>query len=65
MWMWRFANSMASQTQTKNNGNSTVKSPDGLFETDHIENDLNHVDVAICEFYGIPNPQIQTQDQSA
>jgi hypothetical protein len=37
----------------------------GLFETDHIENDLNHVDVAICEFYGIPNPQIQTQDQSA
>ena len=51
--------------QTKNNGNSTVKSPDGLFETDHIENDLNHVDVAICEFYGIPNPQIQTQDQSA
>jgi hypothetical protein len=31
-----------------------------LFETDHIENYLNHVDVAICEFYVIPNPQIQT-----
>lgn len=47
--------------QTKNNGNSTVKAPMDLFGDDHIENDLNAVDVSICEFYGIPNPQIQAQ----
>lgn len=51
--------------QTKNNGSSTVKSPADLFKEDHIENDLNEVDIAICEFYGIPNPQIQTNSQPA
>lgn len=40
---------------TKNNGQSTVKSPMGLFETEHIENDLQEVDQAICEYYGITN----------
>ncbi|MEN3979046.1 ATP-binding protein [Acinetobacter sp. CWB-B33] len=49
--------------QTKNNGTSTVKAPMGLFSEDHIDNDLNEVDVAICEFYGIPNPQIKPQNQ--
>ncbi len=53
--------------QTKNNGNSTVKAPMGLFEEDHFENDLNEVDVAICEYYNIPNlPQQQnSQHQHA
>ena len=46
--------------QTKNNGNSTVKAPADLFKEDHIENDLNEVDIAICEFYGIPNPLVQS-----
>lgn len=40
--------------QTKNNGSSTVKAPMGLFEDDHLENDLNEVDTAICEYYNIP-----------
>ncbi|MEB6670611.1 ATP-binding protein [Acinetobacter pittii] len=51
--------------QTKNSGYSTVKAPMDLFASDHIENDLNEVDVAICEFYGIPNPQVQSQNQTA
>lgn len=38
---------------TKNNGQNTVKSPIGLFESDHIENDLNFVDQEICTYYGI------------
>lgn len=38
---------------TKNNGHNTVKSPIGLFEDEHIENDLNAVDKAICEYYGL------------
>lgn len=36
---------------TKNNGQNTVKSPIGLFESDHIENDLNFVDQKIQEYY--------------
>lgn len=38
---------------TQNNGNNTVKSPMGLFEDEHIENDLKEVDQAICEYWGI------------
>ena len=38
---------------TKNNGQNTVKSPIGLFESDHIENDLNFADQEICKYYGI------------
>ncbi|MEG2267672.1 MAG: ATP-binding protein, partial [Acinetobacter sp.] len=48
---------------TKNNGNTTVKSPMGMFDSDHIENDLNLVDQAICEFYGLPMPQAQNTQQ--
>ncbi|WP_230656952.1 ATP-binding protein [Psychrobacter sp. I-STPA10] len=48
---------------TQNNGFNTVKSPEGMFPTDLIPNDLNAVDDAICEYYGIPkngvNPQLQ------
>lgn len=49
--------------QTKNNGNSTVKSPMGLFTSEHIDNDLNAVDHAICEYYGIPAPSSQNSQQ--
>lgn len=38
---------------TKNNGSNTVKSPMGLFESEHIENDLKFVDESIVEYYGI------------
>lgn len=41
---------------TKNNGLDTVKSPSGMFESEHIENDLAAVDAAICSYYEI-NPQ--------
>lgn len=45
---------------TQNNGQNTVKSPMGLFETEHIENDLKMVDDAICEYWGI---HTNTQNQ--
>lgn len=41
---------------TQNSGSDTVKSPIGLFESEHIENDLLAVDNAICEYYGIAQP---------
>lgn len=40
---------------TLNSGTDTVKSPLGLFETEHIENDLQAVDAAICEYFNL-NP---------
>ena len=36
---------------TKNNGADTVKAPMGLFEDEHIENDLAAVDAAIYGYY--------------
>ena len=36
---------------TKNSGQDTVKTPMGLFESEHIENDLKLVDDAICEYW--------------
>lgn len=45
---------------TKNNGFNTVKSPEDMFQSDLIPNDLNAVDDAICDYYGIaknPNQQ--------
>jgi predicted ATP-dependent serine protease len=36
---------------TQNNGNDTVKSPMGLFESEHIDNDLAAVDKAIQDYY--------------
>jgi hypothetical protein len=42
---------------TKNSGSDTTKSPLGLFEEGHIENDLAAVDAAVCEYYGITQPQ--------
>lgn len=38
---------------TKNNGQDTVKSPLGLFESDLIENDLATVDEAISAYYDL------------
>jgi len=38
---------------TKNNGRDTVKSPMGLFDDEHIENDLLAVDREICTYYQI------------
>lgn len=36
---------------TRNNGSDTVKTPLGLFEAEHIENDLAAVDAAIVDYY--------------
>lgn len=44
---------------TRNNGADTVKSPMGLFADERIENDLQAVDVAICDYYGITAPQLK------
>lgn len=41
------------QFSTQNNGEDTVKSPMGLFESQYIDNDLKAVDDAICEYWGI------------
>lgn len=38
---------------TQNTGNDTTKSPIGMFESEHIPNDLAEVDKAIVEFYGL------------
>lgn len=38
---------------TQNNGFNTVKSPEDMFQSELIPNDLNAVDDAICEYYGI------------
>jgi len=38
---------------TKNNGSDTVKTPIGLFDDDHIENDLMAVDKSIKEYYDL------------
>jgi hypothetical protein len=35
----------------KNNGSDTVKTPMGMFDNEHIENDLMAVDKAITEYY--------------
>ncbi len=36
---------------TQNNGLDTVKSPMGMFDDEHIPNDIASVDKAICEYY--------------
>ena len=38
---------------TRNNGQDTVKTPMGMFDDEMIENDLNAIDAAICDYYGI------------
>lgn len=41
--------------RTKNDGTDTTKAPMGMFDGDHVENDLALVDQAICEYYEINN----------
>lgn len=43
---------------TQNNGHNTVKSPMGMFESEHIPNDLAVVDAVIVEYCGIPTTQL-------
>ncbi|MEG2273292.1 MAG: ATP-binding protein [Acinetobacter sp.] len=50
---------------TKNSGQNTVKSPMGLFEDEHIENDLNAVDKAICEYWGIETTEQKLTNETA
>ncbi len=38
---------------TRNSGQDTVKTPMGMFDDEHIPNDLAAVDAAITEFYGL------------
>ncbi|WP_440464388.1 ATP-binding protein [Psychrobacter sp. ASPA161_6] len=49
---------------TKNDGTTTVKTPHEMFNSELIPNDLNAVDDAICDFYGIEKNQTQ-QAQTA
>lgn len=49
---------------TKNNGFNTVKSPEDMFQSDLIPNDLNAVDDAICEYYGIAKNPNQQPEQA-
>lgn len=42
---------------TQNSGFDTVKSPLGLFDAEHIENDLQAVDNAICEYFELIGQQ--------
>ncbi|WP_019518756.1 ATP-binding protein [Faucicola boevrei] len=45
------------QFLTRNDGNTTVKTPFEMFDDDLIPNDLQLVDNAICDYYQIPkNP---------
>lgn len=41
---------------TQNNGLDTVKTPMGMFDSEHIDNDLKAVDHAICDYYSINQP---------
>lgn len=41
---------------TKNSGMDTVKTPMGMFEDEHIPNDLAVIDAAICDFYSLVQP---------
>ena len=49
---------------TKNNGFNTVKSPEDMFLSNLIPNDLNAVDDAICEYYGIAKNPNQQPEQA-
>lgn len=44
---------------TRNNGNDTCKTPMGMFDEPHIENDLMAVDNAITEYYNLTEPKEQ------
>lgn len=48
---------------TQNDGTNTVKTPHEMFDSELIPNDLNAVDDAICEYYGIDKKGI-TQEET-
>jgi len=51
---------------TRNNGQDTVKSPMGMFDSDLIDNDLAQIDAAVCAYYEIPaqpDPQPTPSEQ--
>lgn len=50
---------------TQNNGSDTVKSPMGLFENQFIDNDLEMIDSAICDYYSISKTQEIKNDSNA
>lgn len=45
---------------TNNDGNNTAKTPIDMFDSEHIDNDLNAIDKVICEYFQI-NQQEATQ----
>lgn len=47
-----------------NNGNSTVKTPLGMFDKDIIDNDLKEVDRVIREYYEMPPLKIKEAKES-
>ena len=49
---------------TQNNGFNTVKSPEDMFQSELIPNDLNAVDDAICDYYGIAKNPNQQPEQA-
>lgn len=51
---------------TQNNGKDTTKSPDGMFESRTIENDLNYVDQKVRAYYEIGDyvPEDKIEDKS-
>lgn len=46
---------------TQNNGKDTVKSPEGLFPTYAIQNDLKYVDDAIRNYYDLPGAKTDAE----
>ena len=50
---------------TQNNGFDTVKSPMDLFAERLIDNDLQAVDNAICDYYGIEAQPTETTNKEA
>lgn len=46
--------------RTRNSGSDTTKTPEEMFETDTIPNDLKVVDDAIVAYYGLDTPPAQT-----
>lgn len=49
---------------TNTDGRDITKSPEDLFESDKIDNDLKAVDTAIREYYGLTPTQEETKNES-
>lgn len=53
------------QFSTRNSGHDVVKSPMGMFDEARIDNDLSVVDAAICDYYGLVDPDADTNKEAA